>query len=232
MSDIFTFVTDFENIDAGFSHDQPTTYIGRVKINADGPTVTGGNRPGALNLGFRVRDKQSGDVIFEDRAFLLASTLTPDHWTGFTINIPALDRTVHDAQLMLDFVREAELLFPANADAPIAATLALSDTLGAVSMRASFDWRERPSEQWAIAVTTGTGSKILLSAGGAQLSIDGETVTDEAPAEYTRLYREFAALLRDGRSNADARPLRLVADAFLVGRRFLTDAFRDPVPGP
>ena len=58
-----------------------------------------------------MRDKHSGDVIFEDRAFLLASTLTPDHWTGFTINIPALERTVHDAQLMLDFVREAEFWF-------------------------------------------------------------------------------------------------------------------------
>ena len=111
MSDIFTFAIDFENIQAGFSYDQPTTYIGRVKIHADGPTTTGGNRAGALNLGFRVRDKISGDVIFEDRAFLLASTLTPDHWTGFTINIPALERTVHDAQLMLDFVREAEFWF-------------------------------------------------------------------------------------------------------------------------
>ena len=44
---------------------------------------------------------------------------------------------------------------------------------------------------------------------------------DETPDEYGRIYARFADLLREERSEVDARPLRLAADAFLVGKRTL-----------
>ena len=53
------------------------------------------------------------------------------------------------------------------------------------------------------------------------VEVDGAPVVDEAPDEYGRIYARFADLLREGRSEVDARPLRLAADAFLVGERTL-----------
>ena len=43
--------------------------------------------------------------------------------------------------------------------------------------------------------------------------------------EYPALYAHFHALIARGESDVDVRPLRLVADAFLFGRRVQTDAF-------
>ena len=44
-------------------------------------------------------------------------------------------------------------------------------------------------------------------------------------AEYEGIYRRFARLLDEGRSEMDAAPFQLVADAFLVGRRRTTALF-------
>ena len=41
------------------------------------------------------------------------------------------------------------------------------------------------------------------------------------------MYRHFVELVRSGRSDADARPLRLVADAFLRGRHIAVEPFED-----
>ncbi|MBM3929020.1 MAG: gfo/Idh/MocA family oxidoreductase, partial [Sphingomonadales bacterium] len=41
------------------------------------------------------------------------------------------------------------------------------------------------------------------------------------------LYARFARLIAEGRSDVDVAPLRLVADAFLAGRRTATEAFED-----
>ena len=45
--------------------------------------------------------------------------------------------------------------------------------------------------------------------------------------EYTDIYDRFARLLHDNRSLVDDAPLRLVADAFLIGRRLVTDPFHN-----
>ena len=44
-------------------------------------------------------------------------------------------------------------------------------------------------------------------------------------AEYEGIYRRFAELLARGESEVDAAPFQLVADAFLVGRRVVTEPF-------
>jgi D-galactose 1-dehydrogenase len=66
-----------------------------------------------------------------------------------------------------------------------------------------------------------------LAAGGATLTVDGVRVVDEAPREYPMIYERFHTLLAEGRSDVDIRPLRLVADACLLGSRTIVDPFVD-----
>ncbi len=119
----------------------------------------------------------------------------------------------------------ARLLFPANRQAPIAADLTLQDAEG-LEIEAAFDWRQTGPQTWDILVETEAGP-VKLSDGGARLSLDGVLGEAGANREYAGLYRHFADLIAKGRSDADARPLRLVADAFLLGARQETEAFED-----
>ena len=123
------------------------------------------------------------------------------------------------------FLTDAELFFPENRAAPIAAALALADSSGA-AITAEFDWRETGRQRWDIDVETDAGP-LKLSKGCSALSIGGETLIDggEIEVEYPNLYRRFAELVRTGRSDVDLAPLRLVADAFLLGRRGTVEPF-------
>jgi D-galactose 1-dehydrogenase len=123
------------------------------------------------------------------------------------------------------FVTAAELAFPSNRAAPIAADLTLADADG-LSIAAAFDFRQTGPQSWDIAVET-DGGALTLSRGGAHLAIDGRVVVAEKEAEYPGLYRRFAALVARGESDVDLAPLRLVADAFLLGRRTTVAPFED-----
>ena len=123
------------------------------------------------------------------------------------------------------FLASASLEFPENRDAPIAADLHLQDA-GALRVHAEFDWRQTGKQSWDIIVDTAEG-QIKLSDGGARLWIAGVEQPLEKEAEYPSLYRRFAALVKDGRSDVDVAPLRQVADAFMLGRRKVVDAFHD-----
>jgi len=125
------------------------------------------------------------------------------------------------------FVRHADLQVPANAEAPIAADIAFASGLVEADMRATLDWRQAGPQTWDIAIETAAGARLDLSQGGSRLAIDGRTVVDEAPAEYQGIYRRFDGLLRAGQSVVDEAPLRLVADAFMLGRRQTVDPFTD-----
>jgi D-galactose 1-dehydrogenase len=52
-------------------------------------------------------------------------------------------------------------------------------------------------------------------------------LADAAEAEYRGLYRRFVELTATGTSDVDLAPLRLVADAFLLGRRRTVEPFQD-----
>lgn len=119
------------------------------------------------------------------------------------------------------FVRRAELSFPANRDAPIAASLDLGE-----GCRAVFDWRQTGDQVWEIEVDS-DAFRLKLANGGSRLEIDGELITDEPPAEYEAIYARFDELLRTGASDVDADPFRLVADAFMIGRRVTVEPFAD-----
>jgi D-galactose 1-dehydrogenase len=123
----------------------------------------------------------------------------------------------------LVFLNRATLEFPENRDAPIAADLHFQNAAG-VAVHAEFDWRQTGKQSWDIIVETAKG-QVKLSEGGARLSIAGVEQPLDKEAEYPSLYRRFAALVKEGRSDVDVAPLRHVADAFMLGKRQVVDAF-------
>ena len=123
------------------------------------------------------------------------------------------------------FVRKADLQFPSNADAPIAASLLFSTGSADEDLRAEFDWRQTGPQTWDIEVGTKDEGTVALRQGGSRLEVDGKVAVDEPSAEYPGVYARFDELLRAGQSEVDAAPLRLTADAFLLAHRVAVEAF-------
>lgn len=123
------------------------------------------------------------------------------------------------------FLTAATLEFPENRDAPIAATMTFTDARG-LDLAAEFDWRQTGKQSWDIVAETDAG-EMVLSEGGAKLSIDGKLVHEEPEREYPMLYKHFAELVKAGKSDVDLAPLRHVADAFMLGRRKFVETFYD-----
>ncbi len=123
------------------------------------------------------------------------------------------------------FITAATLEFPENRDAPIAAAITFTDA-NKLPVTADFDWRQTGHQSWDIIAETDAG-RMVLSEGGAKLSIDGKLVHDEPEQEYPALYARFAEIIKAGQSDVDLAPLRHVADAFMLGRRKFVEAFID-----
>ncbi|WP_439363685.1 Gfo/Idh/MocA family protein [Bradyrhizobium sp. DASA03005] len=123
------------------------------------------------------------------------------------------------------FVTAAELAFPANCQAPIAANLNLTDISG-LPVTAEFDFRQTGPQSWDILVETDQG-RLTLSSGGARMAVDGKVLAEGPDQEYRGLYRRFVELAAAGASDVDLTPLRLVADAFLLGKRTIVEPFVD-----
>ncbi len=121
------------------------------------------------------------------------------------------------------FVTRATLHVPINRGAPIAADLELSDDEG-LPVRAVFDFRESKRQTWDIHFETASDG-ITLSHGGRLLLHGSKVMLDEEQQEYPLLYRRFIGLAAQGRSDVDLSPLQLVADAFMLGRHRLVEAF-------
>jgi predicted dehydrogenase len=124
-------------------------------------------------------------------------------------------------------LREAELLFPQNRETPIAASLRFASPAAEGDLTAEFDWRHSGGEAWTIEVTTQDGETLLLADGGSRLLVGGEERAGHGPGEYPGIYEHLAELLRTGASHVDLAPLRLSADAFLLGRRTQVEPFED-----
>jgi D-galactose 1-dehydrogenase len=148
---------------------------------------------------------------------------------GFGVFDPGINALSIVTKIMPEpvFVKRASLQIPANKDAPIAAELDFTAGQNGEDLRAVFDWRQTGPQSWDIEVETEAGARLNLAHGGSRLEIDGRLVVEEKPAEYEGIYERFDALLRQGRSEVDADPFRLVADAFMVGRRVQVEAFED-----
>jgi D-galactose 1-dehydrogenase len=122
-------------------------------------------------------------------------------------------------------LHRASLSFPSNCECPIAAQLELADTHGA-PIHMELDFRHTGAESWDIDVETDSG-QLRLSKGASVLQIDGQPVVVPQATEYSRVYAQFAELIRARRSDTDVAPLMLVADAFLAGRRVEVEAFHE-----
>ncbi|ABL72309.1 Gfo/Idh/MocA family protein [Paracoccus denitrificans] len=118
-------------------------------------------------------------------------------------------------------VTEAELDFPENRQAPIAARLALSGNIAA-----DFDFRQQGPQTWDMEFVTDAG-RLALRLGGNVLEIDGRPAGGAGTimGEYPALYARMADLVRKGASDVDLAPMVLVADAFTRGRRNLVEKF-------
>jgi D-galactose 1-dehydrogenase len=148
---------------------------------------------------------------------------------GFGVFDPGINALSILTKIMPEpiFVRRADLEFPANTDAPIGATLQLSAGGENEDLVAEFDWRQTGPQTWDIEIGTAAGTSLKLSLGGTRLEVDGRLVVEEKPAEYEGIYRRFAELLREGRSDVDEAPFRLTADAFMLGRRIAVEPFEE-----
>jgi D-galactose 1-dehydrogenase len=146
---------------------------------------------------------------------------------GFGVFDPGINALSVAAKILPKrlFVRAALLDIPANCATPIAAELILADA-GELPVTASFDFLQTGPPTWDLEVDTDQG-RLLLSHGGRRLVLDGHEAVLGPNAEYPALYAHFADLIAAGRSDADALPLRLVADAFSVGRQQIVPPFVD-----
>jgi D-galactose 1-dehydrogenase len=115
----------------------------------------------------------------------------------------------------------AELDFPINRQAPIAARLRFTR-----GITADFDFRQQGPQSWDMEFVTDAGT-LSLRMGGNLLEIDGQPAGGENSimGEYPALYARMAALVAQGASEVDLRPMVLVADAFTLGQRQSVDAF-------
>ena len=124
------------------------------------------------------------------------------------------------------FVDRARLRFPGNRQTPVDVELTFkSAEPEQPRLSAGFNWLEESGEIWTIAVDTRKGRKLRLEKGGTVLRVDGEILVENPPEEYQGIYRRFAELLQNGKSEVDDAPLRLVADAFLLGARETVEDF-------
>jgi len=70
-----------------------------------------------------------------------------------------------------------------------------------------------------VSIETLKGDQIKLEKGGTVLKVNGVTKIENPSEEYEGIYDRFAELLKKKKSDADGTPLRLIADAFLLGAR-------------
>lgn len=124
------------------------------------------------------------------------------------------------------FIEKSELFYPRNRKTPIAAKLAFKAADGSrCDMRADFDWRQTGEQIWNITLETDDNRIFALTSGGSKLHINGKLISSAPSLEYEAIYTKFDNLLGTQKSDVDASPLSLVADAFLLGHRIVTEPF-------
>ena len=124
------------------------------------------------------------------------------------------------------FVESARLSFPANRQTPVDVEIAFkSGEANQPKLSAGFNWLETQGEIWTITIETGRGNQVKLEKGGTVLRVNGVVKVEKPSEEYEGIYERFAELLKKKKSDVDSAPLRLVADAFLLGARENVEPF-------
>lgn len=138
------------------------------------------------------------------------------------INALSISSRILPARLIME---EAVLRIPEGRQQPIAARMTLSSPAADGPIDALFDWSPVEAEEWTIAVQPIDGPALELTQGGGVLSVGGEPVAATGDGEYPGIYAAFAEMVAARRSHVDIEPLRLVADALMIGRREAAPAF-------
>jgi D-galactose 1-dehydrogenase len=124
------------------------------------------------------------------------------------------------------FVDSARLKFPSNRQTPVDVQIAFkSGQPHQPKMSAGFNWLETQGEIWTLSIETQKGDQLKLEKGGTVLRVNGVIKVEKPSEEYEGIYERFAELLKKKKSDVDGTPLRLVADAFLLGARENVEAF-------
>lgn len=146
---------------------------------------------------------------------------------GFGVFDPGINALSILTEILPEPVRliNATLEVPSNRAAPIAAQLSL-ETASGTPITASFDFRQTGPQHWDIEIDTAAGP-IILGNGGNSLTISGAPQPTNDEGEYPKLYARFIELTDTRQRDVDIAPLRLVADAFLVGDHRSGDPFDD-----
>ena len=123
------------------------------------------------------------------------------------------------------FLTDGTVSVPANKAAPIAAELSFTDA-ERTTIQMQLDFRQTGLQTWDIRVETDAGP-LVLSQGGGDLTCAGAPQPVAEARAYPSLYRHFARLIAERRSDVDVAPLHHVADAFLRARRIEVEAFEN-----
>lgn len=130
------------------------------------------------------------------------------------------------------FPESSILYIPDNCETPIAANVCMRCDSGA-AIHVELDFRHTGTQTWDIEFDTDAGP-MKLSAGGSELTVGNAPLSHVAKlrSEYSSIYERFVDLVRATRSEVDSRPMQLVADIFLIGRRIVVEPFVDASPLP
>ncbi len=141
---------------------------------------------------------------------------------GFGVCDPGINATSIFTKIMPMpvFVDSAVLTYPSNRQTPVDVQIKFkTGEKNGPELSAGFNWLEGDDEVWTVSVVSGKGQTLKLKSGGTILEVDGVETINEPSEEYERIYEHFARLLAADQSDVHDAPLRLIADAFFIGRR-------------
>jgi len=151
------------------------------------------------------------------------------HWLWQPGGLGVFDPTINAFSILTAItdapwsIARSDFQIPSGLHAPISAQLEMR--VGGAPVEADLHFHDDDTPEWTILLETEDGGRLELRDGGATLILDGEVPLHEPKAEYPAIYGHFAALIAEGRSEIDIRPLRLVADAFLLARVSEAESF-------
>lgn len=151
------------------------------------------------------------------------------HWLWQPGGLGVFDPTINAFSILTAITETpwsivgADFQVPAGLHAPISAQLEMR--VGGASVLADLHFHDDETAEWTIALETEDGGRLELRDGGATLIVDDGQPQHQPKAEYPAVYVHFAELIAGGRSEIDACPLQLVADAFLLARTSAAEPF-------
>jgi D-galactose 1-dehydrogenase len=152
---------------------------------------------------------------------------------GFGVLDPGINALSILTRLIAEpiFPVSSQLRVPSNCDTPIAASVRMESDSG-FPIEVELDFRHTGIQTWDIDFDTDEGP-VKLRAGGSELLVGNEStprVPERLATEYASIYERFAQLVRRRESEVDGRPMQLVADIFLLGKRIEVEPFVDGTP--